>query len=91
MDALDKLVVLGRIADEARIILNNLVDGGQILDDELMNLSDRPTPRRNGSGSGPDLWSVRWSMTLGPACLQVSKPVTADRIPKIVRNEKCLS
>jgi hypothetical protein len=30
-----------------------------------IKLSGSPTPRRNESGSGPDFWSVRWSMALG--------------------------
>src|SRR5229473_3951510 len=31
-----------------------------------IKLSGSPTPRRNGSGSGPDRSKVRWSMMLGP-------------------------
>jgi hypothetical protein len=38
------------------------------------NTSGRPQPRRNGSGRGPDLASVRWSMALGLSCWQVVSP-----------------
>ena len=77
VEALGELLVLRRVADEAGVELDRLVQQrGQIVD-QVVRQADAA---QEDEGQGTGLLQCRWSMMLGPACLHWSNPLTSARL-----------